>query len=106
MRHTIGSSDLSGTQYSYDDNGPSFNEGEVDPNLANFDLGTHGTAMAQMIARKGQFKGDVFLFGSPWSYPGWMKNNDLFIAPNINKDNNQYWLLNNSLNIEYIPCVL
>ncbi|KAK5136867.1 hypothetical protein LTR08_001789 [Meristemomyces frigidus] len=106
MRHTIGSSDLSGPQYSYDDNGPSFNEGELDPDLSDFGLGTHGTAMAQMIARMGQHKGDVFLFGSPWSYPGWMKNNDLFIAPTINRDGNQYWLLNNSLNIEYIPQVV
>lgn len=103
MRHTIGSSDLSGDQYSYDDNGPSFNEGEPDPELSNFDLGPHGTAMAEMIARMGQYKGDVFLFGSPWSYPGWMKNNDLFIEPNIITDGNQYWLLNNSFNIQYVP---
>ena len=66
MRHTIGSSDLSGHQYSYDDNGPGFNLGEPDPGLANFGLGQDGTAMARMIARMGQYKGDVFLFGSPW----------------------------------------
>ncbi|KAK3620620.1 hypothetical protein LTR56_023279 [Elasticomyces elasticus] len=103
MRHTIGSSDLSGRQYSYDDNGPGFNLGEPDPMLTNFSLGPDGTAMAKMIARMGQYKGDVFLFGSPWSYPGWMKNNDLLIAPVIQKDGGQYPLLNNSLNIKYIP---
>jgi len=70
MRHTIGSSDMSGQQYSYDDNGPSFNLGEPDPTLSNFDLGPYGTAMAEMIARMGSVKGDVFLFGAPWSYPG------------------------------------
>lgn len=70
MRHTIGSSDLDGNQYTYDDNGPSFNEGEPDLDLSSFDLGPHGTAMARMIARMGEYKGDVFLFGSPWSYPG------------------------------------
>ena len=103
MRHTIGSSDLSGYQYSYDDNGPGFNLGEPDPTLSHFSLGRDGTAMAQMIARMGQHKGDVFLFGSPWSYPGWMKNNDLFIAPIINTAGGQYPLLNNSFNIKYIP---
>lgn len=36
MRHTIGSSDLSYNQYSYDDNGPSFNLGEPDPTLSHF----------------------------------------------------------------------
>lgn len=72
MRHTMGSSDLSGNQYSYDDNGPSFNEGEPDPTLSHFGLGTDGTAMAEMIATMGQYKSDVFLFGSPWSYPGWV----------------------------------
>ena len=64
MRHTIGSSDMSGQQYSYDDNGPSFNLGEPDPTFANFDLGPHGTAMVEMIARMGDVKGDVFLFGA------------------------------------------
>ncbi|EMC96790.1 glycoside hydrolase family 30 protein [Baudoinia panamericana UAMH 10762] len=103
MRHTIGSSDLSGAQYSYDDNGPSFNEGEPDPSLANFSLGQYGTAMAQMIAKMGTYKGDVFLFGAPWSLPGWMKNNDLFIAGITNTPGGQYPLLNNSFNIGYIP---
>ena len=66
MRHTIGSSDLDGNQYSYDDNGPNFNEGEPDLDLSNFDIGPHGTAMAKMIATMGDYKGDVFLFGSPY----------------------------------------
>jgi glucan endo-1,6-beta-glucosidase len=106
MRHTIGSSDLSGVPYSYDDNGPGFNLGEPDVTLADFSLGPYGTAMASLIARMGQYKGDVFLFGAPWSYPGWLKNNDLFIAPNIINYGNQYPLLNNSLNIGYVPQVV
>lgn len=102
MRHTIGSSDLSGHQYSYDDNSLFFNQGEPDPTFNSFNLGYNGTAMAQMLARMGQYKGDVFLFGSPWSYPGWMKNNDLFIAPN--RDIGSYQgILNNSFNPEYVP---
>lgn len=104
MRHTIGSSDLSGEQYTYDDNGPSFNEGEPDPDLANFSLGPYGTAMVETIARMGDYKSDVFLFGSPWSYPGWTKYNDLFIAPNLNVNGGgSYNILNNSFNTRYIP---
>ena len=105
MRHTIGSSDLDGNQYTYDDNGPSFNEGELDPDLANFDIGPHGRAMAQMIARMGDLKGDVFLFGSPWSYPGWMKHNGLFIGPNFNSGSYSN-LMNNSFDTQYIPQVV
>ena len=104
MRHTIGSSDLSLDQYTYDDNGPSFNEGEPDPDLTNFNLGYHGSQMADTIAKMGNYKGDVFLFGSPWSYPGWTKYNDLFIAPNLNVNGGgSYNILNNSFNTRYIP---
>ncbi|KAH9826976.1 glycoside hydrolase family 30 protein [Teratosphaeria destructans] len=106
MRHTIGSSDLSGVAYTYDDNGPSFNLGEPDPTLAHFDLGPYGSAMAEMIALMGEYKSDVFLFGAPWSYPGWMKSNDLFIAPNVIYDFNQFPLLNNSFNIDLIPHIV
>lgn len=98
MRHTIGSSDLSGVPYSYDDNGPSFNEGEPDPSLSSFNIGTYGTQMVELLAKMGDYKGDVFLYGAPWSYPGWMKNNDLFIAPN---DGGNHFLINNSLNPSY-----
>lgn len=100
MRHTIGSSDLSGVQYSYDDNGPSFNEGEPDPTLSHFGLTTAGDQMVQLLAKMGDYKGDVFLYGAPWSYPGWMKNNDLFIAPNLGSS---HFLINNSLNPTYYP---
>lgn len=94
MRHTIGSSDLSGEEYSYDEN-----NGNDDPNLDNFDLGTYGTAMAKMISKMGEYKSDVSLVGSPWSAPGWMKNNKKFVAPNLNGDG-QYNIPNNSLAVK------
>lgn len=104
MRHTIGSSDLSGRQYSLDDNGPSFNEGEPDLELVNFDLGEDGSAMARMIARMGQYKSDVFLIGAPWSYPNWMKHNGLFVAPNLNQaEGGSYMIMNNSFDAQYVP---
>ncbi|KAI7497731.1 hypothetical protein KC367_g5648 [Hortaea werneckii] len=107
MRHTIGSSDLSYHQYSYDDNGPGFNQGQPDPTLANFGLGPYGTRMAEYTAMMGDIKGDVFLFGAPWSLPGWMKNNGLFVAPTVSDySTSTHFLWNNSLNPEYIPSAI
>lgn len=107
MRHTIGSSDLSYNQYSYDDNGPGFNLGEPDPTLANFGLGRYGTRMAEYTAMMGDIKGDVFLFGAPWSMPGWMKNNALFVAPTVSDySTSTHFLWNNSLNPDYIPSAI
>jgi O-glycosyl hydrolase len=104
MRHTIGSSDLSYDQYSYDDNGPSFNGGTPDPDLANFDIGDRGRAMADMIARMSNYKSDVTQFGSPWSAPSWMKRNGLFIAPELNVPNGgAYYYTNNTFDSNYIP---
>ncbi|KKY19705.1 putative beta-glucanase [Phaeomoniella chlamydospora] len=92
MRHTIGSSDLSEYQYSYD-----ANAGKVDSDLSAFTLGSYGEQMAEMIAQMGDYKGDVFLLGSPWSYPGWAKNNHLFVAPGGASDSYS----NNSFNTKY-----
>ncbi|KAA8916712.1 hypothetical protein TRICI_001138 [Trichomonascus ciferrii] len=77
MRHTIGSSDLSGSDYSYADGG----------SLDDFNLGNDGTAMAKMLADMGKYKGDVALLGAPWSAPGWMKNNNQFIADETHDGN-------------------
>lgn len=99
MRHTIGASDLSGMPYTYDDNGPSAHNGRPDPKLSTFALGDAGTRMAQMIAKTGAYKQDVFLYGAPWSYPGWMKKNGLFVAPNLGGN---HFLFNNSLSPAYL----
>lgn len=98
MRHTIGASDLSGVPYSYDDTP----NGEPDLNLEHFDIGPYGRRMADMIARMGDYKSDVTVFGSPWSYPGWMKKNKLFVAPNLNFPNEgSYGVVNNTFDIRY-----
>ncbi|EME48844.1 glycoside hydrolase family 30 protein [Dothistroma septosporum NZE10] len=106
MRHTIGSSDMSGNQYSLDDNGPSFNEGQPDdPGLSHFTLTGDGEAMVKLIAKMGSHKSDVLLTGAPWSFPGWMKHNGLFIAPRLNTDTS-YNILNNSFDAQYIPHII
>lgn len=77
MRHTIGSSDMSQYMYSYDESS------DDDTSLSKFNLG-NGTAMAKMIAKAGSKKSDITLLGSPWSAPGWMKNNNAFVCENNN----------------------
>ena len=104
MRHTIGSSDLSYDQYSYDDNGPSYNDGSPDLQLRHFDIGKHGRAMADMIATMSKYKSDVTQFGSPWSAPSWMKHSGLFIAPELNvPGGGAYYYTNHTFNTRYIP---
>lgn len=76
MRHTIGSSDLSGDPaYSYDDN-----NGRDDPNMNGFALGDRGNAMVSMLAEMRRLQGNMTLLGSPWSAPGWMKLNKVIMG--------------------------
>ncbi|KUJ23678.1 glycoside hydrolase, partial [Mollisia scopiformis] len=100
MRHTVGSSDLSDTYYTYDDNGP-VNQGKPDPGLLNFSLGAAGTRMADMIALMGDYKSDVTLCGSPWSAPGWMKKNGLLVADVHWSDDGTNNIANNSFDPAY-----
>jgi glucosylceramidase len=68
-RTHIGSCDFALSQYSYDDNGP-------DPTLANFSIAHDNTLLlpflkAALTASNGALK----ILSSPWSAPGWMKDN-------------------------------
>jgi glucosylceramidase len=70
-RTHIGSCDFALSQYSYDDNG-----GQPDPSLANFSI-DHDKAILlpfikSVISATG---GSLKLLSSPWSPPGWMKDN-------------------------------
>lgn len=81
MRHTIGSSDLSATNYTYNDN-----NGARDPSLANFALGPNGTAMASLLARMRTSAPAMTLLGSAWSAPGWMKRNGVLTGNATNNN--------------------
>jgi glucosylceramidase len=71
MRHTIGTSDLSGDPaYTYDDN-----NGNVDTSLSSFNIGDRGTAMANLLVNMKSKNSNLENLGSPWSPPGWMKIN-------------------------------
>ncbi|OKL62582.1 Endo-1,6-beta-D-glucanase [Talaromyces atroroseus] len=69
LRHTIGSSDLSSSVYTYDDSS------SPDTSLKNFDLTANGTDMVNWISRFASASGSLKLLGSCWSPPGWMKLN-------------------------------
>jgi glucosylceramidase len=67
-RICIGSSDYSTEVYSYD-------EGAPDPELARFSI-EHDRAWILPILRQARaVNPDLWLLGSPWSPPGWMKPN-------------------------------
>lgn len=75
MRHTIGQSDLTPGwwgRWSYDENGAK----PDDKNLSHFDLTDHGRGMTGWIKKMLEVKPDVTLFGSPWSPPNWMKQDN------------------------------
>jgi glucosylceramidase len=65
-RTCIGSSDYSTKMYSYD-------EGEVDPDLARFSIEQDRAYILPMLREARKVNPDLFLFSSPWSPPGWMK---------------------------------
>jgi O-glycosyl hydrolase len=79
FRHTIGASDLSASEYTYDDSS------SADTSLSNFGLTDTGSAMASLIAQFSSINSGITLLGSVWSPPGWMKLNGVVDG---NTDNN------------------
>ena len=79
-RLCIGSSDYATTMYSYDDSGP-------DPKLTAFSI-DHDRAHVIPILRQAQgLNPQLFLFGSPWSPPGWMKYGGSMLGGSIKPKN-------------------
>lgn len=67
-RISIGSSDYSTKVYSYD-------EGAPDPELRRFSIEHDRAYILPMLRQARSVNPDLFLLGSPWSPPGWMKPN-------------------------------
>jgi glucosylceramidase len=67
-RTCIGSSDHSTSVYSFDD-------GEPDPDLKRFSIEHDRAYILPMLRQARGVNPDLFLFSSPWSPPGWMKDN-------------------------------
>ena len=66
-RVCIGSSDYSRNAYSYDD-------GDPDPELKRFSIEHDREYILPTLRSARQFNPGLFLLGTPWSPPGWMKS--------------------------------
>lgn len=66
-RVCIGSSDYSRNAYSYDD-------GDADLELKRFSIEHDSEYILPTLRSARQFNPDLFLLGTPWSPPGWMKS--------------------------------
>jgi glucosylceramidase len=74
-RLTIGASDFSTTDYSFDDVPP----GKSDPTLAHFSIEPNRAAVLPTVKQARAINPDLAVMASPWSAPGWMKTSDSLI---------------------------
>jgi glucosylceramidase len=77
-RLCIGSSDYARTMYSYD-------EGAPDPELSRFSIAHDRDYILPILRRARQINSNLFLLGSPWSPPGWMKDNNSMLGGTLRK---------------------
>jgi glucosylceramidase len=77
-RLCIGSSDYARTMYSFD-------EGEPDPELSRFSIAHDQDYILPILRRARQINSNLFLLGSPWSPPGWMKDNNSMLGGTLRK---------------------
>lgn len=73
-RTTIGSSDYSLTAYSYDDTP------EPDPELTHFSIDHDRAYILPTLKEAAEVNPKLFLFGSPWSPPAWMKSSKTLLG--------------------------
>src|SRR5579859_4997978 len=77
-RTCIGSSDYSRSVFSYD-------EGEPDPQLARFSIEHDREYILPTLKSAREINPDLFLLSSPWSPPGWMKDNNSMLGGTIRR---------------------
>jgi glucosylceramidase len=69
LRQPMGASDFSSAgNFSYDD-------GNADPGLANFNIAQDLNGTVPLLKQALAIDPDLFILGTPWSPPAWMKNN-------------------------------
>jgi glucosylceramidase len=78
-RTCIGSSDYSTVAYSYDDS-PT-----PDPELTNFSIAHDRQWILPMLREARAVNPELFLLSSPWSPPGWMKDNNSLLGGTIRR---------------------
>jgi glucosylceramidase len=74
-RLTIGASDFSTADYSFDDVGP----GQADPRLEHFSIAPNRAAVLPTVQQARAINPDLAVMASPWSAPAWMKTSDSLI---------------------------
>ena len=77
-RTCIGSSDYSTVAYSYDD-------GDVDPELLRFSIDHERAYVLPMLRLARKMNPELYVFGAPWSPPGWMKSNGSMVGGSMRK---------------------
>jgi glucosylceramidase len=77
-RICIGSSDYARGMYSFD-------EGDPDPELSRFSIAHDRDYILPILRRARQINSNLFLLASPWSPPGWMKDNNSMRGGTIRK---------------------
>ena len=79
-RTCIGSSDYATVAYSYDD-------GDPDPELLRFSIDHERGYVLPMLRLARKMNPELYVFGAPWSPPGWMKANGSMLGGSMRKHN-------------------
>jgi glucosylceramidase len=79
-RVCLGASDYATKMYSYD-------EGEPDPEMKRFSLEHDQQYILPILRQARKINPDLYLFGSPWSPPGWMKTGGSMLGGSMRKSN-------------------
>jgi glucosylceramidase len=74
VRFPMGASDLSVSNYSYDD----MPAGQTDPTLAHFSVAHDTSYIIPILQQAFSLNPNVKIDATPWSAPAWMKNGDTF----------------------------
>ncbi|SFB82681.1 glucosylceramidase [Flexibacter flexilis DSM 6793] len=85
LRLTIGASDFSLKDFSYND----LQEGQTDPNQQQFSMAEEQTDLLPMLKKVKAVSSEVKMMGSPWSPPAWMKTNNSFIQGEVKTEHYQ-----------------
>lgn len=81
-RLTIGASDFSRTDYSYDDAPP----GQTDPELKRFSIAQAEVDVIPTVREALRLNPHLSVMASPWSAPGWMKTSGSLIKGELKPD--------------------
>ena len=82
LRRTIGASDFSLENYTYDDMPP----GERDPDLAHFSIEHDQAYVLPLFRQVLQIDSNLRVIATPWSPPAWMKTSDSLIGGSLRPD--------------------